>query len=72
MNNSHFILGDRRSPSQMLLAPQFRFTKFLASPPSDTSVKRHKTKQFFFLVLFFCTKNTQWVLGLKGEERLRC
>lgn len=38
-------------------------------------LKRHKIKQwwfFFLLVLFFCTKNTQWVLGLEGEERLRC
>ena len=73
MNNMNiFILGDREAPSQMLLATLFSFKiQNTVSAPSGTSEKDTTPNKIFFLVLFFCTKNIQWVLGLK-EEWLKC
>lgn len=72
-----FILWDRvgTKPEAASYTVQFlRVQRFMVSLSLRYHCKKTQKDQtmflgFFFLVLFFCTKNIQWVLGLKGEER---
>lgn len=75
VNNINILSeGWGKGPSHTLLASQFSFR---VHETGGLSFHRYLCKKtgdqtMFFLVLFFCTKNIRWVLGLKREERLRC
>lgn len=65
--------GQGEGSGPMLLVTQFSFkVQEISGLHLRYLCKKTQDQTIFFLVLFFCTKNIQWVLGSKRVDRLRC